>query len=163
MSQLAGIGLPDGSTLAYRRNGQNQIVALERSPAASSWLRWLTPRQTIVRDLERDVVGLKRLTYGNGIEAFYQRSKESSLARIVYRDPRMQTSGEQGRSALEALLGVRPAFAASAPAPALLGALGLPQDPKALLDHRYLWDMQRCTRATATGKPATRTTRATVS
>jgi RHS repeat-associated protein len=35
---------------------------------------------------------------------------------------------------------VRPALAA--PAPALPGALGLPPDQKALLDHRYLWDMQ---------------------
>lgn len=140
MGQLASISQPDGSILDYRRNGQNQITALERSPAASSWLRTLLPRQTIVRNLERDVIGLKRLTYGNGIEAYYQRSKEGSLARIVYRDPRRPASGAGGSGVLEALLGVRPALAAQAPA--LPGALALPADTKALLDHRYLWDLQ---------------------
>uniref|UniRef100_UPI00352E7756 hypothetical protein n=1 Tax=Massilia sp. TaxID=1882437 RepID=UPI00352E7756 len=104
------------------------------------WPRWLLPRQTIVQNLERDAVGIKRLTYGNGIEADYQRSKEGSLARIVYRDPRQPASREQHGGALAALLGVRPALAASATA--LPGALELPPDPKALLDHRYLWDTQ---------------------
>lgn len=140
LGQLAAITLPDGSTLDYRRNSQNQITALDRSWGGNPTLRWLMPRQTIVRDLERDVAGLKRLTYGNGIEAYYQRSKEGSLARIVYRDPRMLASGPGGSGILEALLGVRPALAA--PVPALPGALGLPPDPKALLDHRYLWDVQ---------------------
>ncbi|GAB3427935.1 hypothetical protein GCM10027320_05460 [Massilia solisilvae] len=140
LGQLAAITLPDGSTLDYRRNGQNQITALDRSWGDNPTLRWLMPRQTIVRDLERDVAGLKRLTYGNGIEAYYQRSKEGSLARIVYRDPRVPASGPGASGILEALLGVRPALAA--PLPALPGALGLPPDPKALLDHRYLWDVQ---------------------
>jgi RHS repeat-associated protein len=140
MGQLTGVTLPDGSSLEYRRNGQNQITALDRTPACTPWLCWLSPRQTIVRNVERDVVGLKRLTYGNGIEAHYQRSKEGSLARIVYRDPSMRAPREQSNAALVALLGVRPALAA--PARALPGALGLPSDPKALLDHRYLWDVQ---------------------
>jgi RHS repeat-associated protein len=147
--ELAAVSLPDGSTLDYRRNGQNQITALERNRDGNLWLRRLLPRQTIVQDLERDVVGLKRLTFGNGIEAYYQRSKEGSLARIVYLDPRMPASREQRGGALEALLGISPAMAAPAPAAesntglqALPGALGLPPDPKALLDHRYLWDVQ---------------------
>jgi RHS repeat-associated protein len=140
MGQLASVTLPDASTLDYRRNGQNQITGLVRGPAGSAWARWLRPRQTIVKDLERDVVGLKRLTYGNGIEAYYQRSKEGSLARIVYRNPRLPALHEQGGGVLEALLGLRTAHAA--PAHALPGALDLPRDPKALLDHRYLWDMQ---------------------
>lgn len=142
LGQLAGISLPDGSTLDYRRNGQNQITSLERDPADNSWLSWLFPRQTIVQNLERDVVGLKRLTYGNGIEADYQRSKEGSLARIVYRDPRLPSSREEHGGALAALLGVRPALAASAPTQALPGALDLPADTKAMLDHRYVWDTQ---------------------
>jgi RHS repeat-associated protein len=142
MGQLAGASLPDGSTLNYRRNGQNQITSLERDPGDNSWLRWLLPRQTIVQNLERDVVGLKRLTYGNGIEADYQRSKEGSLARIAYRDPRLPAAREQHGGALAALLGVRPALAASATTQALPGALELPPDTKALLDHRYMWDTQ---------------------
>ncbi len=140
LGQLSGVGLPDGSMLDYRRNGQNQITALERNPIGNAWPRWLLPRQSIVQDLERDVVGVKRLTYGNGIEADYQRSKEGSLTRIVYRDPRLPVPREQHGGALAALLNVRSALAA--PATALPGALDLPADPKALLDHRYLWDTQ---------------------
>jgi len=142
LGQLAGISLPDGSSLDYRRNSQNQITAVERSPVSDSWPRWLLPRQTIVQDLKRDVVGLKHITYGNGIEADYQRSKEGSLARIVYRDPHLPASREQRDSALEALLGVRPALATPSSLPTLPGALDVPSDPKALLDHRYLWDTQ---------------------
>jgi RHS repeat-associated protein len=147
--RLAGVSLPDGSTLDYQRNGQNQITALERNPVGSPWLRRLLPRQTIVQNLERDVVGLKRLTYGNGIEAYYQRGKEGSLARIVYRDPRIPAPRGQPSGTLEALLGIGPAQAAPPPAAATVadrrtppGALGLPTDPQALLDHRYLWDVQ---------------------
>jgi RHS repeat-associated protein len=140
LGQLASISLPDGSTLGYKRNGQNQITALERCAVGDSWLRKLLPRQTIVRDIERDVVGIKHLTFGNGIEAYYQRSKEGSLARIVYRDPRKPASNNRGNPLLEAMVGIRHAQAASAVA--LPGALGLPSDPNALLDHRYLWDSQ---------------------
>jgi RHS repeat-associated protein len=140
MGQLAGVTLPDRSALDYRRNGQNQITAIERSRASGSWLQWLMPRQTMVQNLERDAIGLSRLTYGNGIEAYYQRSMEGKLARIVYRDPFIGTLRKEPGTTLEALLGVRPAQAALAPA--LPGALGLPSDPQALLDHRYLWDVQ---------------------
>jgi RHS repeat-associated protein len=149
MGRLAGVSLPDGSMLEYRRNGQNQITALDRIPAGRTWLRWLLPQQTIIQDIERDIVGIKRLTYGNGIEAYYQRSKEGNLARIVYRTLRMQGPHEQYGAALGALLGVLPASAASAPAATLRagqsnmpGALSLRADPAALLDHRYLWDAQ---------------------
>jgi len=142
LGQLAGISLPDGSSLDYRRNSQTQITAVERRPVSNSWPHWLLPRQTIVQDLERDVVGLKHITYGNGIEADYLRSKEGNLARIVYRDPQLPASREQRGSALEALLGIRPALAAPSSVPALPGALDVPSDPKALLDHRYLWDTQ---------------------
>ncbi|MBJ7313814.1 hypothetical protein H7U20_26985, partial [Rugamonas sp. CCM 8940] len=157
LGQLAGIGLPDGSTLDYLRNGQNQVTALERHAVQTSWLRWLLPAQPIVHKLERDVVGLKRMVYGNGIEAHYQRSREGALARIVHRDPRRPAGGEPRSAALESLLGISPAAAATATATAataapsavrpamqtaMPGALGLPLDPNAVLDHRYLWDMQ---------------------
>ena len=85
LGQLASTSLADGSTIDYKRNGQNQVVALERSRIQTPWLRWLLPAKAIVHDLERDIVGLKRLGYGNGIEAHYQRSPEGVLARIVYR------------------------------------------------------------------------------
>jgi RHS repeat-associated protein len=140
LGQLVGIGLPDGSTIDYVRNGQNQVTALERRPGGNAWPHWLLPTQPIVRNLERDVVGIKHVTYGNGIEADYQRGKEGALARIVYRDPHMPASREQHGDVLTALLGIRPALAA--PATVLPGALGLPPDPKALLDRRYLWDTQ---------------------
>ena len=43
LGQLSGISLPDGSLLDYRRNGQQQVVALERQLVHSPWLRWLLP------------------------------------------------------------------------------------------------------------------------
>ena len=145
LGQLVGVSLPDGSQLDYQRNGQNQIVGLDRSAVRTSWLRWLLPRQTIVKEVERDVVGLKHLTYGNGIEALYQRSREGALARIVYRDPRVSNAGPQRSAALETLLGIGQAVAApvlGAKQPTPPGALARPPDPAALLDHRYLWDAQ---------------------
>ncbi|OEZ95413.1 putative deoxyribonuclease RhsA [Janthinobacterium sp. HH107] len=150
LGQLSGISLPDGSMLESRRNGQQQVVALERQRVHSPWLRWLLPGTSIVKDLERDVMGLKRYTYGNGIEALYQRSKEGALARIVYRNARGDQSGQQAVLALQAVLGIGQAVAApesalpaeNAQHAAQAGALGLPPDPAALLDHRYLWDVQ---------------------
>ena len=149
LGQLAGISMPDGSTLDYQRNGQHQITTLVRNPASSPWLRWLLPQQTIVRNLERNVAGLRRLIFGNGIEAHYQHSREGTLARIVYRDPRVSSARDQRSAAVESLLRITRAVAAPASSgasvarmPAPPGALGLPTDPSALLDHRYLWDVQ---------------------
>lgn len=126
-----------------------QITALKLNRIGSPWLRWLLPRQTIVQNLERDVVGIKRLTYGNGVEAHYQRSKEGHLARIVYRDPRVSAPREPRNAALDTLFGISRAMAAPASPgvsiagrTVLPGALGLPTEPNALLDHRYLWDLQ---------------------
>lgn len=85
--QLSSVSLPDGSTLEYRRNGQNQIVALERSRIRTPWLAWLLPAQPMATDIERDIVGLSGFRYGNGIEVRFQRSREGVLARVVYRRP----------------------------------------------------------------------------
>ncbi|MES2832101.1 MAG: RHS repeat-associated core domain-containing protein [Pseudomonadota bacterium] len=154
-NQIASISLPDGSLVHYRRNGQNQVTALERTRLRSPWLSLLLPAQTIVTNIQRDIVDVKQFTYGNGIQAHYQRSKEGALARIVHRHPesmlpRMQTADIS--RALNVLIGLTPALAASSPsvnnvaAPASAkalsqpGALGLPEDARALMDHRYLWD-----------------------
>jgi RHS repeat-associated protein len=152
--QLTSVSLPDGSTIDYQRNGQNRIVAIERSRIQTSWLQWLLPATTIVKDIERDLVGIKRFAYGNGIEAGYQRSREGALARIVYRRP-APAAGASQRAGLETLLGINTAHATQADQqaaaqlkakiafkPVLPGALGLPKDANALLDHRYLWDAQ---------------------
>ena len=85
LGQVHSVSLPDGSRLVYRRNGQNQIVAQTRSRIRTPWLAWFLPAQTIVADIERDIVGVSGLRYGNGIEARYQRSREGVLARVVYR------------------------------------------------------------------------------
>lgn len=148
--RLSGISLPDGSMLEYRRNGQGQIVALERHRIRTPWLRGLQPAEVIVKDLERDIVGLRSASYGNGVHARYQRSAQGVLARIDYRAP-PRTSPAAGMTlALSALSGAGPAAAApvrgveaSAPStPALPGALGHRRDPDAVLDHRYLWDTE---------------------
>jgi RHS repeat-associated protein len=161
--QLAAASLPDGSTLHYSRNEQGRIVAMERSRIRTAWLRWLLPAQTIIRDIERDLIGLRHYTYGNGIEAAYQRSRAGLLARIVYRHPHARPRAGPTSAAMDALLGMRPVHAGApeqkriahaaqqiektaapglAATPPLPGALGLPKDHQALIDHRYLWDAQ---------------------
>jgi RHS repeat-associated protein len=148
---LSEVSLPDGSVVEYQRNGQDQIVALRRRLIQTPWLRWLLPAQTIVSDIERDLIGLRGMTYGNGIQASYQRSKEGILARIVYRHPLTQSKDGAHRMALADVLGVASAQAAEsqAPAPATAsssklsqpGALGLAEESAALFDQRFLWDV----------------------
>ena len=167
---LQSTQLPDGSRLVYERNAQGptgQVTALKRSQLQTPWLQrwasWMLPAPTIVQDLRRDLIGIKSYTTGNGIQAQYQRSQNGALARVVYRHPTQAlrssaTAGLMGATTQETiswLLGVTPAQAAepvqtqaallgesskSAVPGALPGALGLPQDPQALIDHRYLWD-----------------------
>ncbi len=93
---LQSTSLPDGSRLVYERNGQGQVTALKRSQLQTPWLQtpwvqrwasWMLPTQTIVQDLNRDLIGLKSYRAGNGIEAHYQRSQNGALARVVYRRP----------------------------------------------------------------------------
>ena len=156
--ELQSASLPDGSTLDYRRDGQRQLVAIERTYLYANWLRRLLPSQTVVKNLERDIVGVKRITYGNGIEASYQRSSEGILARVVHRQPNTDTA-DKGRIAMldvltgssaahatdldgadrQALNGLQQKFAFK---PILPGALSLARDPRALIDHRYLWDVE---------------------
>ena len=142
--KLLSTSLPDGSRIAYERNAQGQVVALNREQVTSTWLRWADRPQTLVKDLQRDLVGIKHYSTGNGIEADFQRSSEGALARVVYRQtrpPAQQTAAlsplrmRATQDTLDLLLGVRAAHAAQGP-----GALALPADPQALLDHRYLWD-----------------------
>ncbi len=134
--QLHGVSLPDGSTVEYRRNAQNQVTAITRSRLQTPWLKWLLPAQTIVGGLERDIAGLKTFSFGNGVQAHHQRSREGILARIVYRQPgTIDGTGRQDRAGA-ARLAAKVAFK-----PILPGAFGLPDDSRALVDHRYLWDL----------------------
>ncbi|MDP2369516.1 DUF6531 domain-containing protein, partial [Rhodoferax sp.] len=131
---LQSASLPDGSQIIYERNGQGQITALKRSALQSAWLRshasWLAPAQTIVQDLQRDIVGLSRYTAGNGIQASFQRSEQGVLARVLYRNTKrvetatpMQTAasaswpillGRSTQDTISLLLGVGSAHAAPA-------------------------------------------------
>ncbi len=139
--RLISSSLPDGSLLEYQRDGQQQVTAIVRKAAiGTAWLRWLAPQQTIVAHLERDAIGLKRFSYGNHIEALFQRSQSGALARIAYRYPRQQNGWERLDVALDFVSGIGSAQAA--PAAMAPGALGLAPDPAALIDHRYLWDAQ---------------------
>lgn len=154
--RLVATTLPDGSRLRYQRNGQGQVVALTRNPVRTAWLRWLGREQTIARDFERDLIGLRGYTTGNGIETHYQRSRNGVLARVVHRHRKVERAqmarhgsaplrlGYGPQEAVERLLGITPARAQTPPSKAsrLPGALGLPNDPSALLDHRYLWDVR---------------------
>lgn len=151
---LQSTSLPDGSYVQYQRNGQGQVVALQRSRIQTSWLQWLLPAQTLVKDLQRDLVGLKGYSAGNGIQASTQRSREGTLARIVYRNTRQPVKSVAALR-IQDILGIVSAQAAApaasapiaqaatAPADAKLpGALSQPADPQAFMDHRYLWDAQ---------------------
>jgi RHS repeat-associated protein len=143
---------PDGGTIHYRYDGQGQLVALD-------WQRNRVARvQPLVTGMERDLIGLRYFRYGNGIEAHFERSKEGALARIRYRRPELSEIREA--STIERLFGISPANAAEADRAKRLsppgvrpqprqqdaassvapGALSLPEDPLALLDHRYLYD-----------------------
>ncbi|CAH1747316.1 conserved exported protein of unknown function [Thauera humireducens] len=167
--QLVATTLPDGSHLRYERNGQGQVIALRRESAGAPWPGWLAREELIASEFERDLVGLRRYVTGNGIETRFQRSREGVLARVVHRHrplpqhrvanrlkpwPLARTPAE----AVEQLLGIGDARAQStatvtpvadisaesslANTGNLPGALGEPDDPAALLDHRYLWDVR---------------------
>jgi RHS repeat-associated protein len=160
--RLIATTLPDGSRLLYERNGQQQVVALKRQTIQTPWLRWLGREQTLASGFERDLLGLRSFTSGNGIEARWQRSARGDLARLVHRHtagrpaPAPVLLGRTTQETIERLLGIAPAHAQASPvAPAGTaprtdqagaepphtqpGALGLPPDPQALIDHRYLW------------------------
>ena len=141
--------LPDGSELSYRRNGQGQIVAIERNTAP--WAPFGLGRATLVEDMERDLIGLRSMTYGNGIVARWQRSREGVLARVVYTQPEARKPGTL-RASLEALMSdakAEPSRQAPAPQAARAsravqtsapGAFGLAAEPRALWDSRYVFD-----------------------
>jgi RHS repeat-associated protein len=140
--RLVASTLPDGTQLRYLRNGQGQVTQVVRNTIRTPWLRWLGHEQTVVKDLSRDLVGLKSYTAGNGLQAHYQRSPQGDLARIAYvrigpsalkKQAPLKALGRTTQDTIALLLGAMPAHAQK-------GALGQPLDPLALLDHRYLWD-----------------------
>ena len=137
---LQSVSLPDGSRIEYERNGQGQVVAVKRSRIQTGWLQWLLPSHCLAADLQRDLVGLKHYKTGNGIEADIQKSREGALARIVYR--RDKPALPATANALDWLIHLANASEPQDKPRTSPGALGLPQDPAALLDLRYLWDAQ---------------------
>lgn len=155
--RLATSTLPDGSLLEYRRDAQGQIVGLQRHRIRTGWLRWLLPSQTVVQDVTGSVAGITGYTYGNGVQARLVRGPNGMLAQVLHRRPGTRMAGMPPPLAglfMDRLLGTRPAHAAAPAAGAaakpaakpeslsVLGALGAPAEPDALLDYRYLWDVQ---------------------
>lgn len=132
--RLLASTLPDGSRVHPVRNGQGQVVAIERNPVRNAWLRRLVRPQRVVTELERDLVGLRRYVTGNGVEALHQRSAQGALARIAYRDLNAAPAPALMRAAIGEAQ-AQPVEDQAAP-----GAFGLPFDAAALVDHRYLWD-----------------------
>jgi len=149
---LASQSLPDGTKLIYERNAQGQIVAIHRQSSPWTFFGW--GKTLLVKDLERDLIGLRHLTYGNGIQAQWQRSKQGVLARVVYTQPEGRAANAPnvvatsqaaaGQVFTGGLLGKLLPAAHAQPTPAvpnlLPGALGLPADPRALFDARLLYD-----------------------
>lgn len=154
--RLASSTLPDGSLLEYQRGAQGQIVGLKRHRIQTAWLRWLLPSQTVVADVTGSVAGITGYTYGNGVQARLVRGPNGMLAQVLHRRPETRVAGTTppplAGLSLDRLLGLRPAHAATPAAAAkpaakpndfsVLGALGAPAQPGALIDYRYLWDVQ---------------------
>ncbi len=136
--RLVAQSLPDGSELQYERNGQGQIVALHRQ--TTPWAPFGWGRTTLVRNLQRDLVGLRQLTYGNGVQGKWQRSRAGVLARVAYTTPKPPNSAL--RAALERLIPEAKAQAGGhgTPSAAALGAFALPREANALWDSRLLFD-----------------------
>ena len=147
---LQSQSLPDGTKILYKRNGQGQVVAVSQQTSPWTFFGW--GKTTLVKDLERDLIGLRQVTYGNGIQGQWQRSKQGVLARVVYTQPEGRAANPSSAvaaaqaavrqtnlgSLLDKLL---PAAHAQPPAPSTLpGALGLPANPQALFDARLLYD-----------------------
>lgn len=144
--------LPDGSKILYERNGQGQVVAV--SQQTSPWTLFGWGKTTLVKNLERDLIGLRQVTYGNGIQGQWQRSKQGVLARVVYTRPEGRAANPSSvvatsqtavrQTSLGSILGKLLPVAHAQPAPAapnpLPGALSLPVNPQALFDARLLYD-----------------------
>ena len=149
---LQSQSLPDGTKILYERNGQGQVIAVTRQ--TSPWTLFGWGKTLLVKDLERDLIGLRSMTYGNGIQGQWQRSREGVLARVVYTQPKGRAGGPLRVAAvsrptlkpgyLDGILNtLLPAAHAQTPPPAsnkLPGALGIPTDPQALFDARLLYD-----------------------
>jgi RHS repeat-associated protein len=126
--EITATTLPDGSRIAHDRNAQGQITALTRSHVHTEWLRGFEKAQVLAKDFERDLVGLSQYTAGNGIEARFIRSREGTLARVLYRQPLRKPMtarngapefiGKNTQDTFERLLGIMPVHATPAPAPA---------------------------------------------
>ena len=141
--------LPDGTKILYERNGQGQVVAVSQQTSPWTFFGW--GKTTLVKDLERDLIGLRHVTYGNGIQGQWQRSKQGVLARVVYTQPAGRAANPSSvvaasqaavrQATLGGILGKLLPAAHAQPVPgALPGALGLPTDPQALFDARLLYD-----------------------
>lgn len=149
---LKAQSLPDGTYLEYERKGQGQVVALHRR--TSPWTLFGWGRQTLASGLERDLVGLAHITYGNGIEGRWQRSRQGVLARVVYTQPQHHAVDPARLAAatraavrqpvagrlLDLLIPAARAQTAPDAAGKLPGALGMPAEPAALFDARLIYD-----------------------
>jgi len=151
---LQSQSLPDGTQINYERNGQGQVVAVSQQSSPWTFFGW--GKTTLVKDMERDLIGLRSVTYGNGIQGQWQRSKQGILARVVYTRPqgmavnpaRIAAASREAvrqpilESLLNKLLSVAYAQTQTPPAAAnkLPGALDLPANPLALFDARLIYD-----------------------
>lgn len=149
---LKSQSLPDGTWIEYQRNGQGQVTALTHQTSHWKILGW--GEQTIVKDMQRDITGLSRLTYGNGIQAQWQRSQQGILARVIYSKPKAnQSTPYQFADIKHFMMPIADSLISKAHAQAQVNikakqttqsygpdALGLAEDPNAIFDARLLYD-----------------------
>ena len=83
--RLISMSLPDATRIRYQRNGQGQVIALQRSRVQTPWLRWLASDQTIVSDIGRDLIGPSKHTTGNGYQSIRLRDQNGVLETVAHR------------------------------------------------------------------------------
>ena len=83
--RLLTMSLPDDTRIRYQRNGQGQVIALQRSRIQTPWLRWLVSDQTIVSDIGRDLIGSSKHTTGNGYQSIRLRDQDGVLGTVAHR------------------------------------------------------------------------------
>ncbi|MCC2961297.1 DUF2235 domain-containing protein [Massilia sp. IC2-278] len=144
--QTESVTLADGSLLQVKRDAMNAVVGLERQRIVTPWLRWMLPAERLAHGIRRDLADISGFEYGNGIRARFERSAAGALARVAYeRGPGTAQAPGAGHApaaasaSLARRFGIAPAHAASAQPAA---PLALRFDTQAVLDYRYLWDVQ---------------------
>ena len=91
--RLISMSLPDATQITYQRNGQGQVVALQRSRVQTPWLHWLAKDEVIASDIQRDIIGPSQMTTGNGYQSSRLRDQYGILGKVIHGYKRQKPVG----------------------------------------------------------------------